>query len=269
MIIPWKKVRVGVVALMFVGIITAFGCSSESSENAQHSESAAMAGIKETLSENTTTGVHSSESEATEKTTAQSQASVGMVPGVLSQSLKGYLIEEEEDSKRYDISHLSLKATFASEQSTNEVIRTFVPSFNPANFKAYKNVDSVNGSQEDFTLQYRLKIAGYETYKGYAVTYENNQAVKISEFGNSLPLPSAAEIGKLPAVTEQIIQAAHKQGQEELYATNPNYVMIEQVDGYAFLDLATGECFYRVLNTYSTNDAIGSMGAFGTDYKIR
>jgi len=277
----WKKTRIGVVAVVVIGIMSGFGCSSERAEDTQPSESAAMTGIGETstviVSENARTSESFTENGTTKKPTEQVTPTtnkpknpvVGMVPGALSQSLNGYQIEGEDNAQSFDISHLRLNATFASEQSTNEVMRTLVPSFNSANFEVYKNVDSINGSQEDFSLHYRLKIAEYETYKGYAVTYENNQAAQISEFGMSLPLPSATEIRKLPAVTEQIIQAAHKQGQEDLRAMNPNYVMVEQTDGYAFLDLATGECFYRVLNAYNTNDAIGSIGAFSTDYNIR
>jgi len=275
MINSWKRVRAGLMVLMFIGILTAFGCSSKSSEDAQHSESAAAARVKEALSENTTTAILSTESEATGETTTrvtpaeQAQASIGMPTGSLAQSFKDYLIEEDGDSQCFDINHLNLKATFASEQSTNAVIRTLIPSFNPTNFKAYKNADSAYDNQKNFAIQYRLKIAGYETYKGYSVSYENNQATELSEFGISLPLPSAAEISKLPAVTEQVIQAAYRQGKDELYALSPQYVMKEQEGGYAFLDLTTGECFYRVLNAYSTNDAIGTMGAFTTNYKIR
>ena len=198
-------------------------------------------------------------------TEVQITTSINAELGILYKSLSDCFIGEENDTRRFDLTSMNLYATLASDEAINEVMLTLIPSFDPEDYSIYKTGNNATG--DNFLVRYRLKVGEYVTTHGYQVRYENNQAKAISEYGISRTLPSAADIAKLPVVTEEMKQAAYQQGREDVYAQNKNFVVQEQ-SGTAMLDLDTNECYYQVTTVYST-DATGLFeGAIGTKYII-
>ena len=183
----------------------------------------------------------------------------------LSHVLEEYLIQEVDNSQFFDIRGLDLMATFESDQSINQVMHTLIPSFNPENYVIRKTENNETG--DDFVVDYILKVGEYETSKGYVVIYNNNQAIEIREGGVSFSVPSNAVISDLPAVTNEVIQAAYQQGRNEVRDRNPNYVVQEQ-RGRPFYDLLTNECVYYVTTIYTTSAKSNAKGTVSTQYKI-
>ena len=216
------------------------------------------------FSENSTNKIKTTHAATIPNGPIQASNSLDAQFGILSQSFSAYLIEEEDGSKIFDVSHMHLKATLTSEESTNEVMRALIPSFNPADYNVSRN--SNGGIEGSFITQYRLRIGEYESFKGYLVTYENNQATRISESLSSFSI-SSVEASDLPAVTDEVIQAAYQQGRDEVQARNPNYVVQEQ-SGRPYYYMETGECVYYVKTVYTTSVTSEAKGVVETKYKI-
>ena len=194
----------------------------------------------------------------------QGQNSTDAAYGVLSQSLSEHLIDEFDDCQSFDLSSLNLKATIESDQLINEVMRTLIPSFNPIDYVITKTAQNTNKGTGDFIVDYNMKVGEYVSDKGYSISYSNNKAFLITESRVSLSVPSI-DANKLPAVTEQIIQSAYQQGQEKVQSMNSDYVVLEQ-KGFAFYDLMTNGCFYKVTTVYDVGS--GARGAISTQYTI-
>ena len=234
----FKKAKNGATTLLLIGLAIAF-CSC-------------------TLKGNTSTAM-------TQTTENQTATSINAELGVLYKSLSNYFIEEDNDTRRFDLTSMNLYATLASDEAINEVMLTLIPSFDPEDYLIYKTGNNATG--DSFLVRYRLKVGEYVTTHGYQVNYENNQAKTIHEYGVSRILPSAAEIAKLPIVTEEIKQAAYQQGREEVYAQNPNYVVQKQ-SGNVMLDLDTNECYYYVSTVYTVSAGEPEKGGISTKYII-
>ena len=233
-----KKAKNGAIAFLFIVMVIAFS-------------SCALKG-------NTATAM-------TQTTENQTATSINAELGILYKSLSDYFIEEENDTRRFDLTSMNLHATLDSDEAINEVMLTLIPSFDPEEYSIYKSGNNAAG--DDFLVHYRLKVGEYVTTHGYHVRYENNQVKAISEYGVSRILPSAAEIAKLPIVTEEIKQAAYQQGREDVYAQNPNYVVQKQ-SGTAMLDLDTNECYYYVSTVYTVSAEESEKGGISTKYMI-
>jgi len=240
-----KKVKNGVIAFLLIALVIAF-CSC-------------------TLEGNTDVNDINVSTAMTRTTETQATTSINAELGVLYKSLSDYFIEEENDIRSFDLTSMNLHATLASDEAINEVMLTLIPSFNPEDYSIYKTGNNEAGDK--FLVQYRLKVGEYRTTHGYQVSYENNRAKAIHEYGVSRILPSASDIDKLPVVTEEIKQAAYQQGREDVYAQNKNFVVKEQ-SGEAMLDLDTNECYYQVMTVYTTSAESPFKGAIGTKYMI-
>jgi hypothetical protein len=257
------SVLIGLLLLMPIS-----ACKNSPSNETSASLTGSLISTEETTFLTTSTSAESEAVSVTSQATttkASTPASTTKSGQSSSKMALGNLIDEEDDAQRFDISHLNLKATIESEQSINEVMRTIIPSFNPAAYKIYKNASNANG--DDFIVTYRLMLGEYETSKGYSMVFTNNQAITIREGGISLSIPSNTVVNNLPAITDQIMQAAYQQGREDVSTRNLNFVVEEQ-RGYPFCDLATNECFYRVTTVYYANSASSVKGAISTQYKI-
>ena len=237
-----KKAKNGAIAFLFITLTIAFG-SCTLKGNTDIDASTAM----------------------TQTTETQTTTSINAELGVLYKSLSEHFIEEENGTRRFDLTNLNLHVTSASDEAINEVMLTLIPSFDPEDYSIYKTAD--NEADDTFLVRYRLKVGEYVTTQGYQVTYENNQAKGISEYRVSRVLPSAAEIAKLPVVTEEMKQAAYQQGREDVYAQNEKFVVQEQ-SGEAKLDLDTNECYYQVSTVYTISAESPLKGVIGTKYMI-
>lgn len=168
----------------------------------------------------------------------------------------------EDDSLHINLGSLNLNATPEDDQAIIQVVRSVYPSFNPVDYSVTKQV-----RDDSFWVEYKLMIGEYSTGKGYYITFADNQAIKISEWGVSLSIPPASVISKLPAVTEQVKEAAYQQGREEVSKRNKNFVVQEQ-NGGAYYNLKTNECYYGVRTVYSTDETGKYTGVVNTQYNI-
>lgn len=167
--------------------------------------------------------------------------------------------DTEMNVKRYDLSSLKMNQR---KQPSDQIVRYAYPSFNPDHYEVNKHEHNPEGT--DFSISYSLKVGEYVTSKGYTIIYENSEAIELKERGASFSVPDGLENG-LPAITDEIIQAAYQQGREKLRSRNADSVIAEQ-SGFPYLDLRTSEFFYTVSTIYIV--AGDARGVVTTRYKI-
>jgi len=148
-------------------------------------------------------------------------------------------------------------------------VRSIDPSFHPADYEVSQLIrNQENGyTDNDFFVEYRLRLGEYATSKGYSLYFADDRAVWLMECDVSSSVPSASVISKLPKVTDEIVQAAYRQGREEVHARNPDFVVREQ-SGQSFYILETNECIYNVRSVYTTSATSPARGVVDTKYKI-
>jgi len=267
----WEKIRKRVVVFILIGTMVAFCSCSPSIENnaTDLTETFATETTTETMVD--TTNTISATLPKTQSTTASQVATTNMsmtqtatkqTPSLSDSAQLKSVYRSEDDSLNTDLRDLKLKAMPDDDQAIIQAVRYAYPSFDPADYKSTKGV---RGEDNFFSVEYRLMIGEYATPKGYYIKFEDNQAIEISEWGASLSVSVTAN--DLPAITEQIIQAAYKQGREEVYNRNPNFVVQEQ-SGNAYYRIETGECIYSVQTVYTTSATSPAKGVVNTQYKI-
>jgi hypothetical protein len=184
--------------------------------------------------------------------------------GILFPFLSDYLTETRDDFHYFVISALKLRATMTNDVSTDAVMQTLIPSYKNEDYNIYKNENNESG--DHFTVGYDLKIGEYVTNKGYTVIYDENQATLISESFISFSSDSV-DVSKLPIVTDEIMETAYKQAQEETSAKHSGCFILKQ-EGEPYFDIEENECYFRVKTTYSV-DAMGQYkGVFHMKYRI-
>jgi len=263
-----KKTKKEATVLLLICLLIALGACSAPVENDTTSAIESFI-IEETVSETTTettTEATTATVTALSKTPSETATTKDSAFQIATEaSTLSIPTQTDGNSLFADLKSLNLKATPDDEQAIVQVVRTIYPSFDPVDYKSSKTVNDVN---DYFLVSYYINVGEYGTNKGYEIKFEGNQAIQIIERGVSLSVPSASVIANLPAVTDEIVQAAYKQGQEETHAKNPNFVVQEQT-GYAFYNLATNECYYNVRTVYTTSATSPAKGVVDTQYKIR
>jgi len=256
-----KTMENTVVVITLIGIVIAFGsCSPFIEDNGTSATEALVAETSSSKKATTAPATETTAETAIETTSPVTrQSSVTHNPVLMNSEYRS-----EDDTLHTDLWSLNLKAKPDDDQAIIQAVRSVYPDFSPTGYSVTKVVNDFN---DFFWVHYKIEVGEYVTTKGYQIRFEGNQADKIMECGVSLSVPSASDIAKLPAVTEQIKEAAYQQGREAVHAKNPRFVVQEQ-RGSAFYNLATGECFYNVRNVYTTSATDSAKGVVDTNYKI-
>ena len=153
--------------------------------------------------------------------------------------------------------------------NTNELypalsaIKEINPAFSSSNYKV--TVVKTDDVAENYTIDYMLMDGDFVTSSGYSIIVENGKAIRVQDNSIISTKHQYSSAKNTTKITDSIINAAFSSAELHAKSINDGNVVTKQ-RGEAYLDIETGEHYYRVFTVYEAST--GGFGAFSYLYPL-